>query len=160
MTYQAFDLLLKTADEALLREALCRAQEILTDEQRFYILHCVKARQDSETKSIPDLLQHLETFVQRSKAGFFYREFAIDSKNYTWVPPHTDAWFFELGLWLDKACELVQMQDEMTARTIFEACLPLIEDMTEIVFANETGDWMLHTHYDYEAVYEALKQKE
>jgi len=159
MIYQAFDLLIETADEVLLHEALVRTHEIITDEQRFYILHCIEVRRNSETEPLAALLEHLKTFEQRSHEGFFYREFAIDSKNYTWTPPHTDAWFFELGLWLDKACELAQMQDEMTARTIFEACLPLIEDMTEIVFANETGDWMLHTHYDYEAVYEALKQK-
>jgi hypothetical protein len=159
MLQQAFDLLLETADENLLREALQRTQEILTDEQRFYILHGIKARKNCETTSIPELLQHLETFVQRSHKGFFYRVFDMGSDNCNWVPPHTEAWFFELGLWLDKACELAQVQDEKNARTIFEACMPLIPDMAEIVFAHELGDWMIYTQYDYKAVYETLKSK-
>jgi hypothetical protein len=160
MTYQAFDLLLESADEALLHEALSRAQEILTDDQRFYILHCIKARKDCQPDSIPALMQRLETFVQRSKKGYFYREFDMGGKNFNWVPPHTVAWFYELGLWLDKACELAQAQDKKTARKIFDICLPLIDDMCEgIVFAHEPGDWMIHTHYDYQAVYESLKNE-
>lgn len=159
MIQQALDMLLETADEALLHEALQRAQEVLTNEQRFYILHGLKARKDTQTESIPELLQHLKTFVQQSKAGYFYREFAIDSENYNWIPPHTEAWCFEMGLWLDKACELVQAKNERAARIVFEACLPLIEQMTEVVFADETGEWMIHTQHDYMAVYEALEQK-
>jgi hypothetical protein len=52
MTAQALDILLQTADEPLLRQALHRAQEVLTDEQRLYILHGVKAQNDSEPGSI------------------------------------------------------------------------------------------------------------
>ena len=159
MSYQAFDLLLDSADTALLREALQRAQEILTDEQRFYILHTIKAQKETQSAATPELLGHLETFIQRSKAGYFYREFDIDAKNYTWVPPHTEAWFYELGLWLDKACELVQQKNEKIARIIFEAALPLLEDKMAYVFADEIGDWMLHTEHDYKSVYQVLKQK-
>lgn len=53
MTTQALDILLNTADEPTLRQALQRAHEVLTDEQRFYILHGVKAQKDSETGSVP-----------------------------------------------------------------------------------------------------------
>lgn len=159
MNYQAFDLLIETADEVLLHEALVRTHEIITDEQRFYILNCLKARKNTETVELAALLEHLKTFEQRSNEGFFYREFDIGGSNYTWVPPHTQAWFFELGLWLDKACKLAQAQEEKIARIILEACFSLIDNMTEFVFANETGDWMIHTEYDYQEVYNQLADK-
>ena len=160
MAYYEFGDFIEQASEAELREALIRAQEVLTDDQRFYIMHSMEVRKVISSEAMPMLRQHVQTFEKRSRSGYFYREFDMGGDNYDWVPPHTEAWFFELGIWLDKACELYESGQVETAKYIFERCFPLIDDMTDgIVFAHELRDWMIHTQHDYQAVYANLSEQ-
>ncbi|MEQ8704122.1 MAG: hypothetical protein RIC19_09400 [Phaeodactylibacter sp.] len=160
MTYSQFSAFLEVASKEELYEALCRAHEVINDEQRFYISHAMESRKKVATEPAGKLLQYVQTFEQRSRAGYFYREFDMSGDDYDWVPPHTDAWFYELGLWLDRACELAQAPEAEVARKIFDICLPLIDDMSEgIAFAHDLGSWMIPAQHDYLAVYEQLKAR-
>ncbi len=156
MTYQEFQNYIQNASCEQLAELMDRTFEIITDNQRFYITHCIKARKNSEVENLELLLQHVETFNERSRKGYFYYEFDMGGKNFSWVPPHTEAWFFELSAWLDRACKLVEEKHPETALKVFRICFDLIENMCEFAFAHELGDWMIHTEYDYETVYQNL----
>ena len=105
------------------------------------------------------VLARIKKFLEESLAGKYYAPFAIDAKNYNWIPPETEAWYSQLSIWLDRSCELVQEGHKHIAKKCFDLCFQLIEKQSDddTVFAHELGDWMLHTRYDYEAIYKGLK---
>ena len=107
----------------------------------------------------PDtVLEKIKTFLADSLAGKYYAPFNINSKNYSWIPPETDAWYSELSTWLDRSCELVQEGQLEIGEKCLDICFELIDKQCdEIVFADEIGDWMITADHDYEAIYQQLK---
>ncbi len=94
-----------------------------------------------------------------SLAGKYYAPFSMNSKNYDWVPPETEAWFDEISIWLDRYCELAAKGHSVEAKQGLDLLMELIRKMNdgdEIVFAHEYGDWMIFAQYDYLTVYKQL----
>ena len=86
----------------------------------------------------------------------------MDSKNYTFVPPQTEAWFDELSTWLGAPANWRKRGKRRLRWKGFPYLLfELIENMSGgIVFAHETGEWMIISKYNYRAVYEELRKGE
>jgi hypothetical protein len=53
-----------------------------------------------------EVLAAVSQFHVDSLAGKYYAPFDMNSKNYDWTPPETEAWFDEISIWLDCSCEL------------------------------------------------------
>lgn len=108
-----------------------------------------------------EVLEAIYRFRQDSLAGKYYAPFEMNSKNYNYVPPQTEAWFDELSTWLGRACELAEEGEKKAALEGLSVLIELIETIDEeIVFAHEAGEWMIITKYDYRAVHEQLLKGE
>lgn len=106
-----------------------------------------------------DVLAGVKQFHAHSLAGKYYAPFDINSQNYNWVPPETDAWFSELSTWLDRSCELIEEGYQPFAKQCLDLLLELIRKMNngnDIIFAHDYGDWMISTKHDYQARYTDL----
>ena len=105
-----------------------------------------------------EVLEAIYRFRQGSLAGKYYAPFEMNSKNYNYVPPQTEAWFDELSTWLGRACELAEDGEKEAALEGLSILIELIETMhdKEIVFAHDASEWMIISKYDYRAVYEQL----
>ena len=94
----------------------------------------------------PDLLKEVVKFDRDSRAGKYYQDFEINSKNYTYIPDKTDEWFDRLGGLLTETSKLTRQRDHALAVACFDRLYALIETMEEgdsIVFADELGSWMI-----------------
>jgi hypothetical protein len=92
------------------------------------------------------LLPAIKKFSRESLAGTYYAPFNMNSKNYMFIPPETEAWFDQLGELLTASTRLTQQKDHLPAVACFDVLFELIDDMEsgkEIVFAEELGSWMI-----------------
>jgi hypothetical protein len=92
------------------------------------------------------LLIEIEIFRDHSLAGYYYKPFAINSKNWTYVPEKTKGWFEEMGDYLKASRQLTVQGDHLHAVACFGILYELIDAMEngeEIVFADEIGSWMI-----------------
>ncbi len=109
------------------------------------------------------LLEEIEKFYNKSKKGYYYAPFDINSKNFSDVPEETDEWFDEISDYLDFVSELVEDGENEIALKCFRILFELIDLMEcgeEIVFADEFGPWMMHTKEDYIEKYIIAVSKE
>ena len=93
-----------------------------------------------------ELLAAIQEFYKKSTAGYYYAPFDIDSKNFSHIPEETNAWFEELGEYLEDSSKLTDQGDHEIAVRCFDFLHHLIdkmEDGDEIVFADEYGTWMI-----------------
>jgi hypothetical protein len=70
----------------------------------------------------------------------------MNSKNYRFIPPETEAWFNRLGELLATSVQLTKQKDYQLATACFGVLFELIDVMEsgdEIVFAEELGSWMI-----------------
>lgn len=105
------------------------------------------------------VLDKIKVFLKDSLAGKYYTPFNINSKNYNWVPPETEAWYRELSTWLDRSCELVKQGHRKIGKECLDICFQLIDKQSDddTVFAHELGDWMIHAQHDYESIFKSLQ---
>jgi hypothetical protein len=92
------------------------------------------------------LLRTIKRFRRGSLAGEYYAPFNVNSKNYRYIPPETEAWFDRLGELLASSTQLTQQKDHQLATACFSLLFELIDTMEsgeEIVFADELGSWMI-----------------
>jgi len=92
------------------------------------------------------LLRAIKKFQRESLAGTYYAPFNMNSKNYMFIPPETEAWFDRLGELLATSVQLTKQQDFQLATACFGILFELIDVMEsgeEIVFADEYGSWMI-----------------
>ncbi len=92
------------------------------------------------------LLSTIKAFYKTSMAGHYYAPFEMNSKNYSYVPEETDAWFDEIGDHLEDSSRLTDQNDHKIAVQCFKLLHELIDKMEEsdaIVFAHEYGTWMI-----------------
>lgn len=92
------------------------------------------------------LLRQIEAFQRSSLDGYYYEPFAINSKNWTYVPEETNEWCEELGDYLKVSRQLTAQGDHLHAVTCFGILYELIDAMEsgeEIVFAESIGSWMI-----------------
>jgi len=88
----------------------------------------------------------IKEFYEKSLTGHYYAPFDINSKNFSDIPEETDAWFDEIGDYLEDCSKLSDQGDHEIAVQCFELLHELIdrmEDGYEIVFADEYGSWMI-----------------
>lgn len=93
-----------------------------------------------------ELLSVIEDFQQSSLAGEYYAPFAINSKNWSYIPEDTKAWFEKLGDYLRASQQLTEQGEHLYAVACFDMLYALVaamEDGEEIVFAEEIGSWMI-----------------
>jgi hypothetical protein len=92
------------------------------------------------------LLRAIKKFQRESLAGAYYAPFDMNSKNYMFIPPETEAWFDRLGELLATSVQLTRQKDHRLATACFGVLFELIDVMEsgeEIVFADEYGSWMI-----------------
>jgi len=61
------------------------------------------------------LLRTIKRFRRESSAGAYYAPFNVNSKNYRYIPPETEAWFDRLGELLASSTQLTQQKDHQRA---------------------------------------------
>jgi hypothetical protein len=105
-------------------------------------------------------IEAFKDFERRSRAGEYYAPFEINSKNFRHIPPETDRWFSELDRWVDFACKSALAGKLDLAKPILDGCMHLLDDLgnDNIVFAEELGDWMLLSKYDYRAIHQQIQE--
>ena len=92
------------------------------------------------------LLTIIKQFCKKSMSGHYYAPFAINSKNFSHIPEETEAWFDEIGDYLEDSSRLTDQGDhEMAVQcfTLLHELIDKMEDGEEIVFADEYGTWMI-----------------
>ena len=92
------------------------------------------------------LLREIRKFKRESLAGAYYAPFNMNSKNYMYIPPETEAWFARLGELLASSTQLAKQKEHQQAVACFGLLFELIDAMEfgeEIVFADEVGSWMI-----------------
>lgn len=109
------------------------------------------------------LLEEIEKFYNKSKEGYYYAPFNVNSKNFSDIPEETDEWFDEISDYLDFVSELVKEEQYKIGLKCFTLLFELIDKMEkgeEIVFADELGDWMISAKEDYMEKYIITISKE
>ncbi len=137
---------LKTTDQSKLLDLLNLAFDFMDTNQR----HAVFGKIITEVPPSPVEGNKLQTtikeFYEKSLAGHYYAPFDINSKNFSDIPEETDAWFDEIGDYLEDCSKLTDQGDHEIAVQCFKILHELIdkmEDGDEIVFADEYGTWMI-----------------
>jgi len=59
------------------------------------------------------LLRAIKKFYRESLAETYYAPFNMNSKNYMFIPPETEAWFNQLGELLTASTRLNQQKDHL-----------------------------------------------
>lgn len=136
------------ADEerSVLLDLLSRAYDEMKVDQRDIVFGKYVKELPPEPVGGESLLIRIEVFKEHSLAGYYYEPFAINSKNWTYVPEKTKEWFEEMGDYLKASCQLTKQGDHLHAVACFEILYELIEAVDsgeEIVFAEEIGSWMI-----------------
>lgn len=151
-------LMLQTNKEGLL-QFLDACLESMNEEQLDSVFGNLYYEQVIQQLPATLVLAKIKIFLKDSLAGMYYAPFEMDSKNYTWIPPETDAWYNQLSMWIDRSCELVQEGHRSIGKKCLDICFQLIDKQADgdTVFAHESGDWMIHSQHDYEAIYKSLK---
>lgn len=151
--------LILQADRQQLIQYLDACLEEMTIDQLDTVFGDLYYEQVIQKLSPPLVLAQLKKFLADSLAGKYYAPFNMNSQNFNWVPPETDAWYSELSGWLDRSCELVEQGHGRFGKECLDICFQLIEKQgdDDTVFAHEAGDWMIRSKYDYEAIYRELR---
>jgi hypothetical protein len=91
------------------------------------------------------ILSNICKFMDDSLNGVYYAPFDINSKNFTDVPEETDMWFENLAGFLTESSHLSMQGNHAHAVQCFGILFTLINKLgsEDIVFADETGMWML-----------------
>jgi hypothetical protein len=100
----------------------------------------------SESKSDGEnVLRSVHKFSEDSLNGVYYAPFDINSKNFMDVPEETALWFEKLAEFLTEGLYLSMQGNHVHAVQCFGILFELINKLgsEEIVFADETGMWML-----------------
>lgn len=137
---------LASEDTSVLLDLLSRAYDEMKIDQRRIVF-------GKHAEALPPapvdgeiLLGRIERFQQASLSEVYYAPFAINSKNWMYVPEETKEWFEELGDYLQASCQLTAQGDHLHAVACFGILYELIDAMErgeEIVFAEEIGGWMI-----------------
>lgn len=151
-------LILKSNPEELI-QYIDACLEEMTDQQIDHVFGDLYYQEVIQKMAPQVVLKQIKIFLKDSLAGKYYAPFNMDSKNYNWIPPETEAWYTELATWLDRSCELVEQGHRKIAKECLDICFQLIDKQgdDDTVFAHELGDWMIVASYDYEAIYKSLK---
>ena len=159
MDKQSIRTLILKADRNELIEYLNSCLEQMTGEQLDWVFGDVYYEQVIQKLPATLVLTQIKKFLEDSIAGKYYAPFNMNSKNYTWIPPETNAWYSELSTWLDRSCELIEQGHQQIGKQCLDICFQLIDKQGDdaTVFAHELGDWMIHAKYDYVAIYKRLK---
>ena len=105
------------------------------------------------------VIELLQDFERRSKAGEFYKPFFMNSKNFDYIPPETEIWYAEMSRWLNYGCKRALDGDNHYAYEVLSLCLHLLDEAgsnDNIVFAHEYGEWMLNIAHDYRAIHQQV----
>src|SRR5713101_3972986 len=137
---------LQQQEPAALLEVLQRAYHAMTTKQRQAVFGALGQQLSQGPVDGEQLSQAIDTFSQASVNGAYYAPFPINSHNFSDIPEETDAWFAQLGDFLAQSTTLADQGQPQHACTCFGLLYELIEQMErgeEIVFAEETGSWMI-----------------
>jgi len=103
--------------------------------------------------------ERIDIFYSDSLRGKYYEPCDTNAKSIMEIPERTNIWFFELATLLDLCCELVLKGQTVQARFGLSKLIDLIDNKmleSEIVYADELGDWMIVCRHDYRKVYESI----
>ena len=143
--HQLFESLAKEAPTVLLK-LLERAYEELKIDQRRSVFGKYLSTLPPEPVEGEELLSAIEVFQQSSLAGEYYAPFAINSRNWSYIPEDTKAWFEKLGDYLQASQQLTEQGEHLYAVACFDILYALVatmEDGEGIVFGEEIGGWMI-----------------
>ena len=156
---QQLRILILKADREELIQYIDTCLKEMTDQQIDNVFGDLYYEQVVQQMTPLMVLDKIKIFLKDSLAGKYYAPFNMNSKNYTWVPPETEAWYSELSTWLDRSCEIAEQGHRKIGKECLDICFQLIDKQCDddTVFAHELGDWMICTQQDYKAIYKKLK---
>ncbi len=137
---------LKSQDNSILLALLNLAYDAIDINQRHDVFGKIIMEMPSSPVNCKNLWQTIKTFYEKSMSGYYYAPFDINSKNFSDIPEETDAWFDEIGDYLEDCSRLADQGDHKMAVQCFKVLHELIdvmEDGDTIVFADEYGTWMI-----------------
>ena len=137
---------LSSQDAAVLLDRLRKAYAEMSYDQRQAVFGDIVLSLPPVYVDGEDLLDEIEDFRNESLAGVYYAPFKINSKNWMHIPEETHEWFERLGNFLQASAQFTARGEHHHAIACFGILYELIERMEkgeEIVFADESGSWMI-----------------
>ena len=137
---------LEAQDQTKLLELLNIAYDAIDTNQRHEVFGRIITEVPPSLVESKKLQTTIKEFYEKSLSGHYYAPFDINSKNFSDIPEETDAWFDEIGDYLEDCSKLSDQGDHEIAVQCFNLLHELIdkmEDGDEIVFADEYGTWMI-----------------
>jgi len=136
----------KTQNQSKLLELLSLAFDTMDTNQRDDVFGKTVKEVPPSPVDGKERLTCIKQFCEKSKAGFYYAPFEVNSKNFSQIPEETDAWFDEISDYLEDSSRLTDQGEHEMAVQCFKLLHELVdkmEDGDEIVFADEYGTWMI-----------------
>jgi hypothetical protein len=137
---------LEKQDSSSLLALLYSSFNTMDTNQRYDVFGKIIKELPPSSVESEQLLATIKQFFENSFSGYYYEPFDINSKNFSDIPEETDAWFDEIGDYLEDSSRLTGQGDHEMAVQCFKLLHELIdkmEDGEEIVFAEEYGTWMI-----------------
>jgi hypothetical protein len=137
---------LKTQDQSKLLDLLNLAFDTMNTNQRHEVFGKIITEVPPSQVEGNKLQITIKEFYEKSMDGHYYAQFDINSKNFSDIPEETDAWFDEMGDYLEDSSRLTDQGDHEIAVQCFKILHELIDEMEageEIIFADEYGTWMI-----------------
>ena len=106
---------LKSKDSSMLLELLNLAYDAIDTNQRHDVFGKIILDIPPSPVNGKKLWTTIETFHKKSISGYYYASFDINSKNYSDIPEETDAWFDEIGDYLEACSSLTDQGDHEMA---------------------------------------------
>lgn len=137
---------LQQQENASLLELLDHAYKVMDTNQRRQVFSPILKQIPATLIDGKRLLEQIQKFDEDSRTGEYYAPFRINSKNFMDIPEETEAWFEQLGDFLQNSSWLSEQGKHEQAIACFEILYQLIDAMESgesIVFADELGGWMI-----------------
>ncbi len=111
---------LQQQDNAVLLELLDDAYEGMDTNQRRQVFSHLFTRIPPAFIDGNHLLEGIQKFDKDSRAGEYYAPFNVNSKNFMDIPEETEAWFEQLGDFLQDSCRLTEQGEHEQAIACFQ----------------------------------------
>ena len=135
---------LKKQTKEELISLLLDSYEIMNNAKRYEIFNPIYDHEVEPKFNASKIYSSVKKFYDDSISKKYYAPFAINSKNYSYVPEKTELWCDMIADLFRKTIELHHHEQHELTVKCFDMLFYLQENMCEeIVFADELGTWMI-----------------
>jgi hypothetical protein len=126
---------------------ILNAYEVLNKAKRYEIFNSIYEHEEEPKFNALKIFNAVKEFYEDSLANKYYAAFAINSKNFSYIPEETELWCEMIADLFYKTIELHNHEQYELAVKCFDMLFYLQENMCEeIVFADELGTWMTQSN--------------